>query len=37
MADKNVKITIEVDGVTQVVDNLDDATKAMDKLLQKIS
>ena len=32
MADKNVKITIEVDGVTQVVDNLDDATKAMDKL-----
>lgn len=32
MADKNVKITIEVDGVTQVVDNLDDATKAMGKL-----
>ena len=30
--DKTVKITIEVDGVTQVVDNLDDATKAMDKL-----
>ena len=32
MADKNVKITIEVDGVTKVVDNLEDATKAMDKL-----